>query len=136
MRTIPLLEIDGSFDDYRELFEAAASAGVLLGWLEWDPSRVEPAPELPRRVVVTGSSTRIEVARRGAPVLADVIRSSLLGCDAVLVVGEVGAPRLLRTESGYRVAALDRVPLDYTAATLLDALRRPSLVRHRWQRGS
>ena len=51
MRTIPLLEIDGSFDDYRDLFEAAASAGVRLGWLEWDPSRVEPTPELPRRVV-------------------------------------------------------------------------------------
>lgn len=134
MRTIPLLEIDGSFDDYRELFEVAASVGVRLGWLEWDPTRDEPAPEAPRRVVVTNRATRIEIARRGAPVLADVLRSSLLGCDAVLVAGELGAPRLLRTASGYRVEAPDQPPVDYTAVTLLDALRRPSVVLHRWQR--
>lgn len=136
MKTVPLLQVSGGFELYRELFDLAAAAGLRLGWLEWAPDSGEPVAGPPRRVVVDAHATRAEVARRGAPVLVDVLRSHFLGCDAVVVVGDVGAPTLQAVDRGWEVSVPDQGAVIHSSETLLDALRRPSVVRHRWQRAA
>lgn len=142
MKTLPLLGVDADPSAFALLFEAARAAGVRLGWLDLGPEAPQDDPALEagaeRAVRLHGDRTVASVRRRGPAVLADVLRSHLLGCDAVLVRGaRVGLPRLSPAPAGgWQVDGVDEAPRVLATGALLDALRRPSIVRRGWLRPS
>lgn len=149
MKTVPLLRVEAGVGVWAEIFAAAAARGMRLGWLEWDPgASAQPTPPLldaamagaARAVRVEALSTTAVVQRRGAAQLGDVVRGHFLGCDAVLILvtgtEPIEAPLLRASPTGWVVEVGDEEPRSYTTQTLLDAVRRPSVVRHRWQQGT
>lgn len=111
MRRVPhLLRVEGSATDFAPLFAAAKEAGLRLGWLTLHPpsdlpSDLEAAAALGalRAVAVGGGRSLALKPMRGEPVLHDVLREHFRGCAAVLVDGDVEAPRLRAEGDGWRV---------------------------------
>jgi hypothetical protein len=78
-----------------------------------------------RAVAVGPRATVSARARRGPAALRELLRQQFLGCAAVLVRGEVEAPRLLRTEEAWRVEVAHAAPRRFDTAALVAALRQP-----------
>lgn len=139
MKVVPLLAVAGPEVVWADLFVAAREAGLRFGWLEVGSAvAVDPALAAgAARVVRLGEEATVAAsARRGPAVLADVVRSHFLGCDAVLVAGGAETlPRLEHAEDGnWRLAVPGEPVRVLPTSGLLAALRRPKLARHSWLR--
>jgi hypothetical protein len=76
--------------------------------------------------VVAGPGATVAArARRGPALLRELLRQQFLGCAAVLVRGEVDAPRLAALDEGWRVEVADAPPRTLDTAALVAALRQP-----------
>ncbi|MCB1055174.1 MAG: hypothetical protein KDD11_06630 [Acidobacteria bacterium] len=135
MKTIHLLRVDGDAETFAPLVRAAAELGLRVGWLEL--TEPEAPPSLARaaeagvlRAVAAGSRRTVAVKdRRGPTVLVDLLREHFGGCRAVLVRGEIEAPRVDASQvegpgEGWRVSA-GAVTLDLSTEQLAARLRCP-----------
>ena len=132
MRRIHLLRVEEGPDAFGPLLVAATAAGLRVGWLEL--AAPAPPPEELRRALVAGGDRAVAVgegwtlsvrARRGSPRIRELLRAQFAGCVAVLVRGELEAPRLALLEEGaWSVRAGDR-ERRLATAELVAALREP-----------
>lgn len=143
MRSPHLLRIEEDPEVFASLVAAAAAAGSRVGWLEW--AEPEPVPPTLARAAGAGALRAVAVgekgsvavkARRGEPVLADLLREHFLGCRLVLVRGappDASAdplPRLVPVSGGsWRLETGGEEPTafarDLSTDELVARLRRP-----------
>ncbi len=136
---------DATRDALAVLLRAATAEGRRCGVLVLD----DPAP--PERLLTpvrAGAAAAVRVGaggalaykpRRGAPVLRDVLRSHFLGCDLVVLEGEVpaGPAMVLSPLVGpnepprWRLSCDDGRRLDLSGPELVARLARPQLIRDR-----
>lgn len=151
---VEVLRVEEGPEAFVPLMDAMTDAGLRLGWLELaepeplPPSLVRASGAGALRAVAVGSRGSVAVkARRGAPVLGDVLREHFLGCRLVLVRGEEHdvtegegsalpelpeTPRLVPASGGsWRVESTQSSTLkasallDLTTEDLIVRLRRP-----------
>jgi hypothetical protein len=132
-----LVAVDDEPQAFLPLFAAAEQRGVRVGWLDLASAVEIPEPlagamgagAFKAIAAADGSSVAVK-ARRGAPVLRDLLREHFLGCALVLVRGRDGRPRLAaEAEAGtYRLELAPERTLRLDAAALVAELLRP---RHR-----
>jgi hypothetical protein len=133
MRRIHLLRVGEGPRAFAPLLAAAAAAAVRLGWLELAAPAPLPAEARDallagaERMVAVGEGWTLSARRRpGAPVLRELLRQQFLGCAAVLVHGEVEAPRLAPLGGdSWSVQAAGGPERRLGTAELLSALRAP-----------
>lgn len=132
MRRPHLLRVADPIESFSALVERACAAGLRVGWLGLEEP---PMPPVVDAIVATGVSqcvlagrrqTLTARARRGPPVLEDLLRQHFLGCDVVLVHGQVDLPALERGESGWRVTSIEGRQRQLGDDQLLAAFRRAS----------
>jgi len=126
-----LLAVEAGPEAFAPLVEAAAAAGLRVGWLDLapadPPAALAPAAELPllRAVAVGGGRSVAVKPLAGEPVLRDLLREHFLGCRLVLVRGGSGGARLAPAGEGWRVEEEDG-SRDLTTEQLLGRLRGPA----------
>ena len=138
------LVVEEAAEAFGSLVSAAAAAGTRLGWLDLvarPPTALDSPAELGflRAVAVDERGSVAVKARRGQPVLRDLLREHFVGCAAVLVrVGEAtpaalrsaleASPGLRRGERGWclEVGGGER---ELGSEELLSCLGRPSFWR-------
>ena len=114
MKRPHLVRVASSIESFSSLIERAASQGLRVGWL----GLAEPPlpPEVATIVesgvvqcVMAGERWTIAArARAGPPVCEDLLRRYFLGCQLVLVRGDVrGVPTLLPDAAGWQLVAAD-----------------------------
>ncbi len=135
MRRIHLLQVVEEPQAFAPLLLAAAADGMRVGWLELAAPPALPEPL--RAALLAGSSRAVAVAeswtlaarpRRGAPRLRELVRQQYLGCVAVLVRGDVAAPRLAPAGDGsgcWHVTVGEQAARRLDTAQLVAALRQP-----------
>jgi hypothetical protein len=134
VRRIHLLRVAEEAQAFAPLLLAAAADGMRVGWLELAEPPALPEPL--RAALLAGSARAVAVAepwtlaarpRRGAPGLRELVRQQFLGCVAVLVRGEVDAPRLAPAGdgSGWHVTVGEEAARRLDTAQLVAALRQP-----------
>lgn len=131
MKRILLLRVKDAVNTFGPLIEAAGSLGLRVGWLAMReptlPAEMAAAADFGiHRCAVAGSNaTLIARVRRGPAVFQDLLRLDFLGCDVVLVDGELEVDEL-RPAAGGRWIVVDSSGRERTVAT-------SQLVRS-WQR--
>lgn len=131
MKRVHLFRVNQPVESFARLIESAAAAGLRVGWLELQEPTLptEVARQLETgiaQVVVAGERRTLTArARRGPAVLADLLRQHFLGCDLVLVAGELSLPALDAVADGWRLAALGGEERVLATDQLLAELRRP-----------
>lgn len=116
---------------FAPLVELARGKGLRVGWLALEEPTLtaDLASALESGMaqsVVAGSRFTVTArVRRGSPVLDDLLRQHFLGCDAVLVYGEVSAPVLECDGSGWKLTTMEGHTRHLDSGQLLANLRRP-----------
>lgn len=109
MRGIHRLRVVDSIEVFIPLIAAAEEAGLRVGWLVLGESEVPPgfaeATEggVAQAVIAGERLTMTASTRKGPAVVTDLLRQYFLGCDVVLIAGEIEADRLQRSGDGWRV---------------------------------
>lgn len=134
-----VVAVDTEADALAAIFDAAAHAGLRIGWLCWSPA--QPPAALPRdleraadlgalrAVTVNARGTLAVKPRRGAAVLRDVLREHFRGCALVMVRGgdadlPSSLPSLRAVAAGFVVESAGETTV-LTAETLVGRLRKP-----------
>lgn len=133
MRRIHLLRVGGRPRDVAPLLAAARAQGLRIGWLLLSdlegPAELEAAARSgASRAVSAGTARTVSVKhRQGLAVMGDLLREHFLGCQAVLVHGDVEAPLLAPApaEAGWIVTHGSGREQRFTLEGLLVALRKP-----------
>lgn len=131
MKRVHLLEVDAGAQEFRDLIEAGRQQGLRFGWLDCSepslpPQLSEAAAAGVVRAVAAGETTTVTVKiRRGPPVLGDLLRQHFRGCDAILVLGSVGAPKLRTLEGGWCIESPHQTSGRLSANALIARLARP-----------
>ena len=116
---------------FAPLVELARRKGLRVGWLALqEPSLtadlVSALESGVAQSVVAGSRYTVTArVRSGSPVVDDLLRQHFLGCDAVLVYGEVSAPALECDGSGWRLTTMKGRTHRLDSDQFLATLRRP-----------
>jgi hypothetical protein len=138
MKRIHLLRTAAEAAECRPLLAAAADLGLRVGWLNLEsiasapPELEEPAALGAFRAVSAGGGQVVTVKRvRGALVMKDLLREHFAGCRLVVIRGDVNAPELTVTPSGFQVRFEDGAEQEYSAEALARALRRSRLQKRR-----
>lgn len=109
MKGVHRFRVVDSIEVLAPLIAAAGDAGLRVGWLELGE------PEVPRglaeatqaglaQTVIAGDRlTMTACTRKGPAVISDLLRQYFLGCDVVLVAGEIEADRLQSSGDGWRI---------------------------------
>lgn len=134
MKRIHVLRTATAAADCGPLFAAAAALGLRVGWLDLEstartpPELEEPAALGAFRAVGVADERVVTVKPvHGAKVLEDLLREHFAGCRLVLIRGELSAPELTVTQSGYRVRFEDEAEQEFSAEALARALRKSQL---------
>jgi hypothetical protein len=105
-----LVRVERPAADFTELFAAARSAGLRLGWLDLSepesvPSDLDTAAASGAlRAVAVGRGISLSVKRlSGEPVLGDLVREHFTGCRLLLVRGAIERPTLEPLPDGWRL---------------------------------
>ena len=137
MKLIHILKTKVAAIDCEPLFSAAADLGVRIGWLELDSAATPPAAlEEPAALgafrAVGVNQGRVVAVKpvRGEAVVKDLLREHFAGCRLVVIRGELEAPALVVTPSGYRIRFEDGGEREFAAEALAKALRGPRLRKH------
>ena len=133
MKRIHLLHVVEPADVFESLIQAASNVALRIGWLDY--ATLEPPQSLAsaitagafRAVSAGGRTTIAAKTRRGPARERDLIREYFRGCRLVLVAGDTTAPLLRTRELGWVVVPADGRELEFTTASLIEALRRPDL---------
>jgi hypothetical protein len=132
LRRIHLLRVEAEPAAFAPLFAATEAIGLRVGWLEFGAGEEPPAPLAAalaaggdRAVSVAERATVAVRRRRGPAALRELLRQQFLGCELVLVRGEVDAPRLSVDGDALRVATADGAERRWAPDQLAAALRRP-----------
>ncbi|MDI9631508.1 MAG: hypothetical protein QM311_08635 [Acidobacteriota bacterium] len=133
MRLPHLFSVDAEPEAFATLWRLAAAHGIRIGWLDLASESAPPAPVTmaltagaAKVVAVSGRQTLAGKRLAGPPVLRDLVREHFLGCQALLVRGRVGYPRLLPGDDGYQIVEMAGAePQRLDTKALLRRLRRP-----------
>jgi hypothetical protein len=127
-----IVRVDQPAAAFEELFEAARSAGVRVGWLDFEgPSELPVDLGLAAR---NGAFRAVEVAGRdvlsykrlaGPPVFEDLVREHFTGCRLLLVRASVAAPELAAVANGWRLRSAGGSEREFSTGEFLTRLRKP-----------
>ena len=131
MKRPHLLKVSRGAGSFESLITAAKTEGLRVGWLLHEATTApEPLAEAAAqgvlRAVAVGEGGTITVKPvRGKPVLDDLLREHFLGCQLVLVTGELEVPRLEPDGDAWVVTLSDGSTRQLTTAQLVARLRKP-----------
>lgn len=133
MRLPHLYSVGAGPEAFAELWQAAAAAGVRLGWLDLEGPAEPPGPLAgavglgAAKAVAAGGRRTVAVKRlAGEPVLRDLVREHFLGCAALLVRGRAGFPRLEARPGGLGEVSMEgAAPVWLAPDAFLARLHRP-----------
>ena len=132
MKAPAVVAVEGAPEAFEALVRAAAERGARVGWLDWDAASAPPeqlagaaGAGVAKAVAVSAGGSISWKARKGPPVLRDVLREQFLGCAIVLARGLEGAPRLIADGPTYRLEATGAAPRTLAAAEAAAELLRP-----------
>jgi hypothetical protein len=124
------LRVAEESDAFRALFAAVQEQGERAGWLDLEAERAgELADGAWKAVSVEPHRTVAVKARRGPPVLRDLLREHFRGCRLVLVRGPAPLPVLRPRGDDWELEGFDGGVRRLTTAELVRALRSPHLAQ-------
>ncbi len=129
------LRTEAAIEELAPLIERARADGLRIGWLALEEPTVPPQvgsvleAGATRCVVAGARRTLAAQTRHGGAVFDDLLRQHFLGCDVVLVRGEIELPALQRQGAEWCVVQLDGRSTRLDLEQMVAWLQRPSTDR-------
>jgi len=131
MKRPHLVRVEAPIESFATLIARARSAGLRVGWL----ALAEPSVPPTVAAIVDGGVSQCVVAgerwtitartRSGLPVTQDLVRQYFLGCQLVLVSGDIELPTLQPDATGWQLVSADGRRRSFDDDQLLALFRRP-----------